>query len=708
MQSDLHSRQRKIRRDPLYRVSDVNRWIIEAESVFSDELDRLKDINNLGIIPVVDRKMPTYSKYEHAFGTVHQIVNLLRIWSKQLENHEKSLTLASLVLHLGHLPFTYSTEHALLLASSINTQNSKKARAYVKERVVNCLKNSNDYNPIREQQILQELFHQRNCTSLYKFFSGDLLIKKIGKAPFNDLVGDDLKIIISDLIDPTDDGYKYLELADQVDFVQRDALYFGSVRLDIHPDHLYRQLTTRPEQGETKLIKQLEERPLIEAQSRYLKALFYNRPDIVSFDSLYSKIVASIITNTDFNFSWLEDYDDAKFETLLIHGKDIDDQQVLPAVCTIAARKLFQGALKFEPLFQLNHVIFDETSDILDVECELAELKRDDASILSYPFTSGILIVVQHSKNDESYNSGQYSISLYQDQSRKHLLQILRIINRLMQRASIDQMRQIRKALATRISWTGKARMSEDQLVPIIADALSLHYQKSGKKNDDIKLFAKLFELTEPYRERQSDVIKRLSAPPIEDKYYADFWGGYLMARFGVTDGLLNTSLYDDLVRDFISLPTEVLQGPQAKQFLNTMSSKLFQMLESGSRKKDNKGHAFEALCLINKMKTKKGVFQFYLWGAEIVNDNNVTEGEFDIIELLINNSGQPECNIYECSISRNYRAANQEKLQTIKNSLEGVFADADINTYCVIPTAWGKNWLPKEIPLCTDLQAEN
>src|SRR5674476_1592253 len=80
MQSDLHSRQRKIRRDPLYRVSDVNRWIIEAESVFSDELNRLQDINKLGIIPVVDRKMPTYSKYEHAFGTVHQIVNLLRIW----------------------------------------------------------------------------------------------------------------------------------------------------------------------------------------------------------------------------------------------------------------------------------------------------------------------------------------------------------------------------------------------------------------------------------------------------------------------------------------------------------------------------------------------------------------------------------------------------------------------------------------------------
>lgn len=68
--------KRDFRYDPLYRVIDLTEEIGFIEGTFKSLFDRLKGINNLGIIPEI-LEMARYPKYEHHLGTVYQINCLL-------------------------------------------------------------------------------------------------------------------------------------------------------------------------------------------------------------------------------------------------------------------------------------------------------------------------------------------------------------------------------------------------------------------------------------------------------------------------------------------------------------------------------------------------------------------------------------------------------------------------------------------------------
>lgn len=284
------------RYDPLYRVIDETEEMRFVEGNLKLLFDRIKKINNLGIIPEVFG-MAKYPKYEHELGTVHQINNLLDIADDDTIpiKYRGSLKLASLFLHLGHLPFTYSTERALLLASNLGDRSQEnEIKKYVKKGIEKVLDKA-DFNGEKKEIILKDLFSLRMYKLLYKYFSGDVLIKNWSnlKDKFN-LEDDALKTIIRDLIDTEDDGYKYLNLADKADFVQRDALYFGTVRLDISPKHLYGQFATYMPKFS------ISEEKLIESCLNYLTERFYNNHEIVWFSRLYEKILASLIISNNF------------------------------------------------------------------------------------------------------------------------------------------------------------------------------------------------------------------------------------------------------------------------------------------------------------------------------------------------------------------------------------------------------------------------
>jgi HD superfamily phosphohydrolase len=117
--------ERKFRYDPLYRVIDETDEMRFVEGSFKTLFDRLKGISNLGLIPEVF-EMARYPKYEHAIGTVYQVNSLLSIVDKKAipQKYAIPLKFASLFLHLGHFPFTYSSERALLLACNTGCRNN--------------------------------------------------------------------------------------------------------------------------------------------------------------------------------------------------------------------------------------------------------------------------------------------------------------------------------------------------------------------------------------------------------------------------------------------------------------------------------------------------------------------------------------------------------------------------------------------------------
>jgi len=241
----------------------------------------------LGIIPEI-LEMARYPKYEHHLGTVYQI-NCLLEGDKEIipEKYHLPLKLSALVLHVGHLPFTYSTERALLLASSLGAEDrDNKAKKYVQKSVEKTLQQVN-FDKEEQQKHLEKLFSLEIYKSLYKYFSCQIFLKNWGNIQNRyRLKDEDKETIIRNLIDPKNDGYRYLELTNKVDFVQRDALYIGTVRLDISPKHLYGQGLLE----DITDFASVDEEKLIESNLDYMMERFYDSDRIRGFSRLYEKI----------------------------------------------------------------------------------------------------------------------------------------------------------------------------------------------------------------------------------------------------------------------------------------------------------------------------------------------------------------------------------------------------------------------------------
>ena len=216
----------KFRYDPLYRVIDETEEMNVVEGNFKRLFDRLKKINNLGILPEIF-KMAKYSKYEHGLGTIYQINSLLEIVDDNTipEKYKRPLKLSSLFLHLGHLPFTYSTERSLLLASNLGKRNKdNKIKKHVTKKLKKVSETAN--YKFDEEEIYKNIFSLKHYKILYKYFSALLLIEKWStlKSKFDGLNDKSLEYTIKDIVDIECDGYRFLDIADKVDYVQRDAL----------------------------------------------------------------------------------------------------------------------------------------------------------------------------------------------------------------------------------------------------------------------------------------------------------------------------------------------------------------------------------------------------------------------------------------------------------------------------------------------------
>lgn len=297
-----------LRYDPLYRVFDRTEEIRFVEGKFSFLFDRLKGINNLGIIPEI-LEMAKYPKYEHHLGTVFQVDCFLECADIK-EKYHMPLKLSALFMHTGHLPSTYSTERALLIASTKRPKKDKnRVKEYIENRVRKVLQ-AVDLSDDEQKEHLQNIFSLKNYKSLYKYFSSEILLKNWKKVRNQfGLEDEKKKIIINNLIDSENDGYKYLELADKADFVQRDALYFGTVRLDISPKHLYGPGLL----GEESDFFSVDERKLLENSLDYLRERFCESDKARWVSGLLGKVVAYLVLNKNFKMKWLEKYDDPQF-----------------------------------------------------------------------------------------------------------------------------------------------------------------------------------------------------------------------------------------------------------------------------------------------------------------------------------------------------------------------------------------------------------
>ena len=142
-------------------------------------------------------------------------------------------------------------------------------------------------------------------------------------------------------------------------------------------------------------------------------------------------------------------------------------------------------------------------------------------------------------------------------------------------------------------------------------------------------------------------------------------------------------------VEGMLSLPVRLLQFKTTKKYLDKIYKKLFEMIPN-AESNEKKGYFFEALLLIDRMREKKGTFQFLINGMVVVDPTKPKDErdihEFDVIELFINESGKAECWIYACSIADSYKQKNKEQLEKLAENIHKVYLDLIIRTRYIIP----------------------
>ena len=679
--------KRDFRYDPLYRVVDVTDEIRFIEGNAKTQFDRLKGIANLGILPEV-LEMAKYPKYEHHLGTVYQINCLLDMKKDTMDpKYCLPLKLSAIFLHLGHLPFTYSTERALLLASSSGTNDlNNKAKSYLKKIMEKVLREA-DFDDKEQEEHLEKLFSIDNYKILYRYISCCIFLEKWNKIQREyELKDGDKVTILKNLIDTKNDGYMYLELANKADFVQRDALYFGTVKLDISPKQLYGLELP----GHTSEVFSIDEKKLIESNLDYLSERFYNSDRIRWVSRLYEKIVANLILSTNFKMEWLHTLDDPQFKRIITENSAPDSKPAnLSKKWVKRAKDLFEDNIQFYRIFELSDISFEKQKNVIDMEYKLLGKNESVRGLLAYPFEKGLLLDIDYLRRPRQRfpchpNYRQFSVGIFQDDSLQ-FIELLKIIERLGPHCSISHVEAIRWGLCKQFSRTKSIRIDNKNVIDAISETIV-----NIEDGDFLTKF-----------------LKSISAIKTFDALWHNFENQALwLSRISYVAGTHKEHIEDEdiwryFVEGVLSLPVRLLQYKSTKKYLVKVYEKIIETIPA-TESSEKRGHLFEALWLIDRMQERRGEFQFLINGMVVTDPTKPKRErdihEFDVIELLINESGEAECWIYACSIADNYTQKNKEQLWGLAYNIHRVYPELKIHTRYVIPHDKSNGiWRPKE-----------
>lgn len=684
--------KRNFRYDPLYRVIDLTEEIRFIEGTFKSLFDRLKGINNLGIIPEI-LEMARYPKYEHHLGTVYQINCLLDSVDKNKipGTYRIPLKLSALILHVGHLPFTYSTERALLLASSLDADDrDNKTKKYVKKSVEKTLQQANFDNE-EQQEHLEKLFSLENYKSLYRYFSCQIFLDIWRRIQNKYVLKDEAKkTIIRNLIDPKNEGYRYLELTNKVDFVQRDALYFGTVRLDLSPKHLYGQGLLE----DITDFASVDEEKLIESNLDYMMERFYDSDRIRGFSRLYEKIVASLIISNNFKMKWLDELDDSRFKRLITENTTPNNKPAnLPKAWTKRAEDLFKDNIRFSLVFKLSDISFEKQKNVIDIEYKLLRKGRSTRGLCTYPFEKGVLLDIDYLRKrmlPPYPNYRQFSVSVFQNDSQIDFIELLKIIEQLSHHCSISHIENIRDGLCKQFSWTKSIRIDTKNVIDSISDAIAnIENGENYNKGEFITKFLKSIFSIKTFDELWHNFENQVFRLSLE---------GIVKEQ---KDAIEKSDIRKYFVKGMLALPVRLLQFETTKKYLDEIYIKILETIPT-TDSNEKKGYLFEALWLIDRIRERRGTFQFFINGMVVVDPAKTKKErdvhEFDVIELFINESGEAECWVYACSIADDYTQKNEEQLKRLAEGIHKIYSDLKIGTRYIIPENKSDGgWKPKE-----------
>jgi hypothetical protein len=353
--------------DPIYGSIELD---TSSEDLFKTpelaaERRRLERLKNLGLINM-SFASANHSKWEHHLGMYH-LAKQVRLPKEE----RKKLELLCLLGGIGHLPFTFPTEEAVLLASRLNRTVKQFLEDVIQEVLETCgaiaSQEFRDRVPKSPSDMRTEELHA--WFTAYKF----------KRLPRQVNIGDRSHLIYErvNLQGSLNELYRFLS---RVDFVQRDLYYTGLAKFSLSADGFLRRYATVQE------LSAAPEALLLDQLRSYLADSLYFEVRSVSREAVYKKRLALMLSQGRFEVRELLRWSDSEMESgiELQGGRPWWDELTQVDFTRICSAKIPNRGRRL---------------GILDLESQILGRTFNVSKLLNYPETKKFVVVVKPSSD---------------------------------------------------------------------------------------------------------------------------------------------------------------------------------------------------------------------------------------------------------------------------------------------------------------------
>ncbi len=673
----------RTRNDPLYRVIELPPIVNKVDGKFNELTNRLDKMNSLGLVAFL-HQAARYPKAEHRYGLIHQVKTMLDSpwFEKRRKEHGDAMLLSACFLHLGHMPFTVSSERAFLLAC----RQDEDVRNLLTS-IIDTVYPKADMSEAAARNIERDFLCLNRPHRLYRWISAYRMLKNESKTnsildSVDTLKDDNSEIMqeaVRNLVDSNYIGYDYLKWANRADYIQRDGLYFGTVRLDISAKHLYKRDFLNP-------IRPTDEWALLAQNRTYLVNHIYEPPRLKGEIASYEHMLAHFMSMQNFDAGWMLEWSDLELKDFLETGK-YENERIIYA----KAAQRGEQFLKQQSMLDRGLTVYG-ISHSSDGPAGLEDsfVEHTGTGLFRYPFEDGFAIRPEISGDQELVHDDKmrFDVGFYVADDKLNGHRFFSTLNQALMYSEIRHQQKTQRALGALLTHEERCEISNESIQRCISEGLKEIWHR------DPRNFRELW-----------DMFEKAKLWECLWNNFANFWQLMEVRQFlDRANDPENESAYDEmfqkLARSLLAFPVVVWSYKQPNSFLKKLKDCLWSIFNDNNDGGE-RGCLFEAICLVDRILDGSDVGKWiYINGLEIYQEIETDANEsmevmptkeFDIIEMYISGTDL-HLDIREVSIDLSDSKEEEEKrkMTWFMDKAHEAIPDAEISSLLVRPSADG------------------
>lgn len=624
---------------------------IKILKCFEEDFARLKESPQLGLI-ALGEPLAQHKKWEHQVGFYYLVRQALEggVFPNDAQDAVKY---AAMVYHLGHCPYHYPTEKAILLAAKASasiratlTDILEAVRGNVGAKCEDCE---------LAESCVESVMADFRWRSLHRWFSAYKVLRNDSATNYlKDQLPEQADKVFEALIcRQSEELHGRMARLDKLDFVLRDLHYLTTTRVDFSLSSLLAQLRAAPTAAVPSPIR-ADEWQLIESFERYLQEQVYHRPDVVACERVFEKTMAHALLRGLMTIAGLMEMSEDELKKQV---------QRWPTVHRVLKHYVFDrasaGAAFYRQHWTLSVVA--EDTHRLELERRLAG-RRTIGAVLQHPLCHPILVAPKQPPLAERVYETE--VTLFPDASNRSFTEFLKVAQNVEGSTLPQKLPATEKAIFEYLVGE-PIRFAEDRAQTALNDILS---QESDRALEMVEILGRsLYSRAE--RATSASLRVRLfdALAPLADM------------------GLKERPPSTEMFKYFLLLRDLLPQGARSR-FLSRVHDLTDAALNRLRADKDAsyKGILLEAYAFLDSLQSEWDTTRrkWLVANVEPLSPSNEPRSEYDVIQLRIDNKRHLHLMILECTTDTQTRNINDctTKIHNLGRSIIQRFSDVDVS----------------------------